>query len=170
MYSNCASCCESFWTAVEKGNFARWVIRLRYIYIHTTPYALYVFLWMFMVYETAIMFKVHDDYYTSSYTIRCGTQYVLQYYMLYRTSTISRICKMKIYACIYVCVSWTYVMWCIMYSCTGARVCVCVCVCLRVCARVCGQGATFGHPERSVLALSLYRVDTLAYWTLSCSS
>jgi len=41
MYSSCASCCESFWTAVEKGNFARWVIRLRYIHIHTTHYALY---------------------------------------------------------------------------------------------------------------------------------
>jgi hypothetical protein len=114
------------------------VIRLRYIYIHTTPYALSVFFVDVHGEQTDIMFKVHDDYYTSSYTIRCGTQYVLQYYMLYRTSTISRICKMKIYACIYVCVILNVcdVMYYVqLYGCT----CVCVCVCVYVCVRVCAD-------------------------------
>ena len=76
---------------------------------------------------------------------------------------------------------WTYVL-CMYYVQLYVCTCVCVCVCVRVCACVCVQGANFGilnalsSLSLSIalsslsLSLSAYRVDTLAYLTLSCSS
>jgi hypothetical protein len=126
-------------------NFARWVIRLRHIYIHTTHFM--VFLYQNHVQKhrpptpctslcrrTAIMFMVYDNYYTSSNTIRCGTQYVLLYNTICCNEHQPYHAKWKPAICIYVCV--------ILNVCVVHVLCTLLRVCAR--ARVCVQGANFG--------------------------